>query len=63
MINEITDPNFNGFDGIYAGSKDGPLLPPSNIDLSALGKYMQDTGKTYEQLSKQEVEQFRFEHT
>lgn len=61
MTNVIPDPDFEGFDGIYAGSKDGLRLPPNEHDLPALGAYLDCTGKEFKDLTQEEIDQFKFD--
>ncbi|MBQ5592006.1 MAG: hypothetical protein IIU80_03590 [Clostridia bacterium] len=54
----IPDPDFEGFNGIYAGGT--YVMPPSQHNLTALGRYMTETGKKFHELTEEEVEQFRY---
>ena len=61
MKNLIPEPSFEGFDGIYAGSKsDDFIMPPNEIDFSSMVKYMRETKKSFNELSEEEVNRFRF---
>lgn len=60
MAEPITDPNFEGFDGIYIGDKNMSTLPPNEIDFSAIIAYMKETGKAFTDLSHEEIDRFRF---
>lgn len=59
MANVIPDPDFDGFDGIYVGSKSDLRLPPNEHDLSALGAYLDSTGKEFKDLTQGEIDQFK----
>ncbi len=56
----IPDPDFEGFDGIFVGSKDGTALPPNNIDFSKIIPYMKANNKSFYDLSPEEIEMFKF---
>ncbi|MBR3419309.1 MAG: hypothetical protein IKG82_11515 [Oscillospiraceae bacterium] len=60
MTDIIPDPDFDGFDGIYVGTKDGYSPPPNNINYDTLGAYLRQTGKTFTDLSQEEVDRFKF---
>lgn len=61
MKNLIPDPSFEEFDGIYAGSKNSDfIMPPNEIDLSRIVKYMKETKKSFNELTEEEVNRFRF---
>lgn len=54
----IPDPDFEGFNGVYAGGDF--VLPVPEHDYTALGRYMTETGKSFEELTEKELEQFKF---
>ncbi|MBR2284478.1 MAG: hypothetical protein IJ874_08710 [Ruminococcus sp.] len=56
----IPDPDFEWFDGIYVGSKDGTTLPPNKIDFSKIIPYMTANNKSFNDLSPEEIETFKF---
>ncbi|HRR75979.1 MAG: hypothetical protein IKI56_05760 [Ruminococcus sp.] len=56
----IPDPDFEEFDGIFVGSKDGTTLPPNNIDFSKIIPYMKVNKKSISDLSPEEIEMFKF---
>lgn len=60
MSASFSEPDNNGFDGIYIGSKNESSLPPNDIDFASIIAYMKATGKQYSDLTKEEVEQFKF---
>ena len=60
MPNLISDPDFEGFDGIYVGDKDGTSLPPNEIDFSRIIPYMKANNKQFSDLTPEEIEQFKF---
>jgi hypothetical protein len=56
----ISDPDFEEFDGVYVGSKDGTVLPPNEIDFAKIIKYMKTKNKSFQELSPEEIEMFKF---
>ena len=50
----IPNPDFEEFDGIFVGSKDGTTLPPNNIDFSKIIVYnnVVNKNKTLKTLGK-----------
>ena len=56
----IPDPDFEGFDGIYIGSKEGINLPPNEIDFKRIIKYMKTNNKEFQDLTPEEIEMFKF---
>lgn len=64
MANIIPDPDHEWFDGVYVGSKDENFdIPPNDLDLSALSSYLKCTGKKYNELLKNEINQFKLKRT
>ena len=64
-IETITEPDieppYDSFDGIYIGSnKSDFIMPPNEYELSGLAEYMRKTGKSINQLSYQEINNFKF---
>ena len=60
MNNIMPEPDFDSFDGVYAGSNDSDyIMPPTQYNLSALAEFMRKHEKKYEELSKDEIEQFK----
>ncbi len=53
----IPDPDFNDFDGSYVDNK--TILPPINYNLSKLAKYMKKHSKRFEDLTTEEINQFK----
>lgn len=45
----ISDPDFEEFDGVYVGSKDGTVLPPNEIDFAKIIKYMKTKNKSFQE--------------
>ena len=61
MANVIPDPDFEGFDGIYAGSKDITFRPPPNkVMFSDLINYMKSSGKSFSDLTEEEIKRFTY---
>ena len=61
MENLIPEPSFEEFDGIYAGSKSNDFVMPTNeIDFSSIVKYMRETNKSFNELTEEEKNRFRF---
>lgn len=58
MPDIIPDPDFDGFDGIYAGGEE--RLPPNRHDLSAIAAYLRKTGKKGTELTKEELDMFLY---
>ncbi len=57
MADYIPDPDFEGFDGVYLDPKMSNA-PPNEYNLSALAKYLRETGKQFKELTKAEKKQF-----
>ncbi len=57
----IPDPDFDGFDGIFVGSATDPPLPEVPVDYAALGRFMRETGKTYQDMTDEEKNRFVIE--
>ncbi len=58
MSKIIKDPDFEEFDGRYV---DNTFVAPPNVwDFTRLLQYMKENNKKFEDLSKKEIEQFRF---
>lgn len=56
--NIFNDPDFDGFDGIYVGSKINNAVMPSDIThkTEKLFAYMRETGKQAKDISNEEME-------
>ncbi len=62
MPDILPDPDFEGFDGIYVGSKETAFqAPPIEIDYPALLNYMRSLGKSFDELTQEEIEKFQFD--
>lgn len=60
MASIYEDPDYEGFNGIYVGSPNGKPLPKNDMDLSGLAAYLRETGKEYKDLTKEEIDKFKF---
>lgn len=54
----IEDPDCEGFDGRYVVSV--PDAPYAEYDYSGIARYMKLNNKAFQELTKDELEQFRF---
>lgn len=53
--NIIFDPDFEGFDGTYAGSPDYSLPEGSCIELKIYVEYLRKNNKKFEELTEEEI--------
>ena len=58
MKHIIEDPDFDGWDGKYVDT--AVNVPSDDYDFSRLLRYMRKNNKRFEDLSKEEIEKFRF---
>ena len=62
MVGIISDPDFDGFDGIFVGTKENFELPSNEIDYNALAVLLKRTGKEYTELTKEEIDSVKIKN-